>query len=62
MISARVNSKTYSCAIRKAAYQRLENQVPVESNSHVIIRELAQQQVDFLPDKLYLRVSSDFPI
>ena len=53
-ISARVNRKTYSCAFRKAAYQCLENQVPVEATSQVIsgiIRELAQQQVDFLPDK-----------
>ena len=45
-ISARVNSKTYSCTFRKAAYQCIENQV-----ISGIIRELAQQEVDFLPDK-----------
>ena len=53
-ISAGVNRKTYSCVFRNAAYQCLENQVPVEATSQVIsgiIRELAQQEVDFLPDK-----------
>ena len=55
MISARVNSKTYSCSFRKASYQCLENQVPVEATSRVIsgsiTRELVQYEVDFLHEK-----------